>query len=70
MRYGPITSKLLRKMLFLLQAEVNCQIKEKLPDQIVIVFDGWTEGSDHYITVHASYIDPISNVAVETLLSI
>ena len=70
MRYGPITSKLLRKMLFLLQAEVNCQIKEKLPDQIVIVFDGWTEGSDHYIAVHASYIDPISNVAVETLLSI
>ena len=38
MRYGPITSKLLRKMLFLLQAEVNCQIKkEKLPDRIVIV---------------------------------
>jgi hypothetical protein len=35
----------------------------------VLVFDGWTEGNEHFIRIHASYIDPISNLAIETLLS-
>ena len=67
--HGAITSKLLRKTIFLLQSEVKTKIKEQLPNQLVLVFDGWTEGNEHFIGIHASYIDPISNLAIETLLS-
>jgi hypothetical protein len=69
MRYGAIASELLRKMIFLLQSEVKTKIKEQLPNQLVLVFDGWTEGNEHFIGIHASYIDPISNLASKTLLS-
>ena len=68
-RYGAITSKLLRKTIFLLQSEVKTKIKEQLPNQLVLVFDGWTEGNEHFIGIHESKIDPISNLAIETLLS-
>ena len=46
MRYGAITSKLLRKMIFLSQSEVKTKIKEQLTNQLVLVCDGWTEGNE------------------------
>ena len=70
-RYKPITSKLLRKNILALCKEMQTSIKHKLPDKFSIVFDGWSEGSVHYIGVSASYITIVENMEVvsQTVLS-
>jgi hypothetical protein len=69
-RFEKITSKLLRKTMLSLKEEVKKDLRKMLPDKFVLVFDGWTEGTDHYIAVNASYIVPGTNKATETLLAI
>ena len=71
-RYKPITSKLLRKNILAVCKEMQTSIKHKLPDKFTIMFDGWTEGTVHYIGVSsASYATVVENVEVvsQTLLS-
>jgi hypothetical protein len=69
-RFEKITSKLLRKTILSLKEEVKRDLRKMLPDKFVLVFDGWSEGTDHYIAVNASYIVPGTNRATETLLAI
>jgi hypothetical protein len=42
-----------------------------LPEKFVLVLDGWTEGTEHYIGVSASYnrVQNGKDVAVQILLS-
>jgi hypothetical protein len=52
----PVSSKSIRKhVLSLANILVREEIKVRLPDRFVIVFDGWTEGTDHYVGISASY---------------
>jgi hypothetical protein len=68
-RAKPISSKTLRRHIMSLVALEK--IQEVLPDKFVLVFDGWTEGTEHYIGVSASYnrVQNGKDVAVQTLLS-
>jgi hypothetical protein len=55
-----------------LSALMKERVTEFLPEKFVLVFDGWTEGTQHYIGVSASYSSVSKNgkdVAVLTLLS-
>ena len=51
-----VSSKTLRKYVFAVMSIVQEKIKQMLPSKFVIMFDGWTEGSEHYIGLTASYI--------------
>ena len=67
--------KSVRKHILSLKTIVQEEIKIRLPSKFAIIFDGWTEGTDHYIGIWASYnIVDASNdgkeVPVQTLLSI
>ena len=71
-RPKPISSKSLRRHIMSLSALLKERITEFLPEKFVLVFDGWTEGTQHYIGVSASYSSVLKNgmdVAVLTLLS-
>jgi hypothetical protein len=54
-RLKPVGSKSVRKQVLLLMTVVKEYIKQHLPSTFVPVFDGWTEGTDHYIGIWASY---------------
>lgn len=71
MRYKPITSKLLRKNILSLCSVMRNSIKSKLPSKVAIIFDGWSEGTVHYIGVSASYCLFVNGVEEirQTLLS-
>ena len=71
----PVSSKSVRKHVLSLVTIVQEDIRRRLPDKFVLIFDGWTEGTDHYIGVWVSYnrIDGSHDGkehAVQTLLSI
>ena len=71
----PVSSKSVRKHLLSLVTTVQEDIRRRLPDKFVLIFDGWTEGTDHYIAVWVSYnrIDGSHDSkehAAQTLLSI
>ena len=67
MRYKPITSKLLlRRNILALCKEMQTSIKHRLPDKFSIIFDGWTEGTIHYIGVSAAYVNIVEGVEVVT----
>jgi len=70
-RAKPISSKTLRRHIMSLVALLKEKIQEVLPEKFVLVFDGWTEGTEHYIGVSASYnrVQYGKDVAVQTLLS-
>jgi hypothetical protein len=55
MRYKPVTSKLLCKYILATSEAMIASIAEKLPNDLAIVFDGWTVGCLHYIGISASY---------------
>ena len=68
----PISSKSLRGHIMSLSALMKERVTEFLPEKFVLVFDGWTEGTQHYIGVSAFYSSVSKNgkdVAVLTLLS-
>ncbi len=54
-----------------LVALLKKKIQEVLPEKFVLEFDGWTEGTEHYIGFSASYnrVQYGKDVAVQTLLS-
>ena len=71
----PVSSKSVRKHVLSLVTIVQEDIRRCLPDKFVLIFDGWNEGTDHYIGVWISYhiIDGSHNGkehAVQTLLLI
>ena len=43
------------KYLKLVEAPIDEQLKEELPNQFGLVIDGWTEGRTHYFGVYAAY---------------
>jgi hypothetical protein len=51
----PVSSKLIRKLILSLVSIVREDLKLRLPDKFILIFDGWTEGTDHYIGIWASY---------------
>ena len=71
MRYKSVTSKLLRKTILSLSKVTKDAIQRKLPSKVAIVFDGWSEGTVHYIGVSASYCVRVNGVeeVTQTLLS-
>ena len=54
-RLKPVGSKSIRKHVLLLMAVVKEYIKQHLPSTFGLVFNGWTEGTDHYIGIWGSY---------------
>ena len=67
-------AKTVQKHIFSLSNVVRGKIKSKLPsDKFVVMFDGWTEGTDHYIGISASYNTTCANsgkqVPMQSLLS-
>jgi len=55
-RYKPLGSKSLRKYILSVCNVMKESVKCKLPNKFAIVFDGWSEGTTHYIGVSASYV--------------
>jgi hypothetical protein len=75
-RLKEVCAKSVRKHILSLVSVVRDEIKARLPDKLVLIFDGWTEGTDHYIGIWASYNlvdskdDSEKETTVQTLLSI
>ena len=46
-------------------------LQKELPSRFAVVFDGWTEGTPHYIGIAASYIKEVDGkeTACQTMLS-
>ena len=51
----PVSSRSVCKHVLNLVNIVREEVKVRLPDRFVVVFDGWTEGTDHYVGISASY---------------
>ena len=49
----PVSSRSVRKHVLNLVNIVREEVKVRLPDRFVVVFDGWTEGTDHYVGISA-----------------
>jgi BED zinc finger len=74
-RLKPMSSKSVRKHILSLMTVVRENIKHHLPVKFALIFDGWTEGTDHYIGIWASYNKTVGcedgkEHPVQTLLSI
>lgn len=54
-RLEKICSNTLLKYMAALSNQVENKLKESLPRKFGIGFDGWTEGTDHYIALFACY---------------
>ena len=54
-RLKPVSSKSVRKHVLSLMTVVKEYVKQHLPSTYALVFEGWTEGTDHYIGIWASY---------------
>lgn len=67
----PVSGRTLRCNILALREILRESIKRDLPSKFIVVFDGWSEGSHHYIGVAASYMTKIDSkeVAVQTMLS-
>lgn len=64
----PICRNTFKKYFFLLLEKVKVKIKDALPRQFGIVFDGWSLGSEHYLAVFATW-SPRPNIVKRALLS-
>ncbi len=78
-RLKAMYSKSVCKHILSLVVTVREELKLCLPDKFVLVFDGWTEGTDHYVGIWASYNQTSMNTSddsknnktpVQVLLSI
>ena len=56
-----VSSKSIRKHILSLVMLVRQQVQLCLPDKFAIIFDDWTEGTDHYVGVWASYNTPVDS---------
>ncbi len=55
LKYDRIDVKTLKKYLKLVTEIVERKIAKSFPNQIAVAFDGWSAGSDHYVSVFAIY---------------
>lgn len=53
----PTCTNTLQKYMGLLTVEVEKELRDTLPVNFGIIFDGWSEGSDHYVAIFACYHD-------------
>jgi hypothetical protein len=69
----PVSLKSLRRTLLSLLDIVRATIKNQLPSKFVVIFNGWAEGSHHYIGISASYTMAVppegKEITVNTLLA-
>jgi hypothetical protein len=74
-----VSSKSVCKHILSLVVKVREELKLRLPDKFILVFDGWTEGTIHFIGIWASYNQTFMNTSddsknnetpVQVLLSI
>ena len=70
-RLKHISGKTLRHYILSLRDVLKEALRKELPSRFVVVFDGWTEGTQHYIGVAASYMKIVDGreVPVQTMLS-
>jgi hypothetical protein len=70
-RIKSVCGRTLRGNLLSLRDVMKDAIRQELPSRFVIVFDGWTEGTHHYIGIAASYTKMIEGkeVPVQTMFS-
>lgn len=54
-KHSSLSRNTLMKYLSLLTSEVESLISAKLPDSFAIVFDGWSNGDTHYVSIFATY---------------
>ncbi len=47
--------KTIRQHILSLSELMKDKVKADLPSKFVVVFDGWSEGTEHYIAVSAAY---------------
>ena len=68
----PISPLTLRCQIISLLAEVKEAVGRELPSKFAVVFDGWTEGTQHYIAVVGAYLKVVDGkeVPTQTMLSI
>lgn len=53
--YDPVSSNSLKKYMELLCRKMEDELRTILPMNFGIIFDGWSEGNDHYIALFACY---------------
>ena len=68
----PISPLTLHCQIISLLAEVKEAVGRELPSKFAVVFDGWTEGTQHYIAVVGAYLKVVEGkeVPTQTMLSI
>ena len=52
---APIAENTLKKFLEIVTKEVEVAKKSKLPNRFVLVIDGWSKSSTHFVGVFGSY---------------
>jgi hypothetical protein len=67
----PVSGRTLRRNILALRDVMKNTLRKELPSRFAVVFDGWSEGTQHYIGVAASYIKKVDDteVSVQTMLS-
>ena len=70
-RMKPVSARTLRRHILSLCDVLKETLRKELPSKFVIVFDGWTEGTQHYIGVAASYMKTVDGkeTPCQTMLS-
>lgn len=70
-RLKSISGRSLRRHILSLRDVLKETLQKELPSRFAVVFDGWTEGTHHYIGIAASYIKEIDGkeTACQTMLS-
>jgi hypothetical protein len=51
----PVSVKTIRQNILSLSELMKDKDKADIPNKFVVVFDGWSEGTEHYIAVSAAY---------------
>lgn len=71
-RLKAVSAQTLRGHILSLLSVVKEAIKNELPSKFTLVFDGWTEGTHHYVAVAAAYMKVIDgkDVPTQTMLSL
>ncbi len=71
-RLKPVSTKTLRHNVLALFKVLQQAINDRLPSTFVLVFDGWTEGTELFIALSASLTETASNgkdLPVQVMLS-
>ena len=60
-RLKPISGRTLRHHIIALHNILMASLQNELPSNFVVVFDDWSEGTQHYIGVAAAYMKSVSS---------